>query len=309
MARSQMSGQSCSAQADRIAVVNQAIGRNRREQIGIAKKEISVPAAFELFGIGFHGHQGRATAFLQLRQPTGVIEMRVRIQQDLHVVQFETQRLDVRFNLRRSLNQAAIQHDVTGGSMNQVRRDVRGADVIHVADNSKGSNRLVPLLQLFFGLRLRDFRSCDRKQETRHHDTNHNSHVFHPSDPLGGFCKTNSGSAPRRISIRGKHKSPAPAYSANRIDDVTVMRIISSGGNDRDQKSKRRLQSFVREGKKSRRPVQDARSSSQASAPGRIFQAQQVSANKFHLGTHVRRAPFSTEPSNIHKKSAQKIFH
>ena len=113
MARSPMSGQSCSTQAHRIAVVNQPLGRNRREQIGYLQKRNLRARRVQLFGHRPSMAPVMRQCFSSTPPARPHDQMRVRIQQDLHIAEFESQRFDVSFNLRRSLRQTAIEQNVS----------------------------------------------------------------------------------------------------------------------------------------------------------------------------------------------------
>ena len=79
--------------------------------------------------------------------------MRVAVEQNLHVAEFESERGDVRLDLRRGFDIAAIDHDVAGWRRDEKRRDFLRAHVIDVADDFEWRHRLVPRAAFRIGLR------------------------------------------------------------------------------------------------------------------------------------------------------------
>ena len=59
------------------------------------------------------GDDACAAQPLQFRNPTGVVEMHMRIQDELHIFDTKTKRFDVGGDLRRRLRQSSVNQDVS----------------------------------------------------------------------------------------------------------------------------------------------------------------------------------------------------
>src|SRR6202453_4670121 len=95
-----MGGQRRAAKTYRVAVMNRAIWSHWRKRICIPKEKVSVSAVCKKGRVAVHSHEVCSSSFFEFRQTPRMIEMRVRVQQNLYVVHLESECLNVRFNLR-----------------------------------------------------------------------------------------------------------------------------------------------------------------------------------------------------------------
>ena len=84
-----------------------------------------------------------AALTIESGEPAGVIGMRVAVEDDLDVSKLETERGDVRFDLRRRFGEAAVDQDQAARRRDQVRRHVGRANVIHVPGDPERRDRLI----------------------------------------------------------------------------------------------------------------------------------------------------------------------
>ena len=118
---------------------------HRGKRVLVAEREVADSAALDLRGVALHHFELRAGLLLELRESAGVVVVRVRIEQDLHVLRVEPELADVGDDLRRRFLESAVEHDVSFRGRDEKRGDLVGADVIEVADHTKRLDRLVPL--------------------------------------------------------------------------------------------------------------------------------------------------------------------
>ena len=104
-------------------------------------------------GIDLHRRQRRACRALQFQKSACVVEMRVRIDQQLHLLGPKAELSDVGENLRRRLDEAAVEQDVPLRRRDEKRSDLVRADVMDVADEPEGLDGLVPAPVAGVGLR------------------------------------------------------------------------------------------------------------------------------------------------------------
>src|SRR5580658_2659466 len=105
------------AQTYSIAIVNHAIRLHRRETS--FQEEVSAAASGEHRRVAFHRDELRTGALFQFRQPSGVIVMRMAIEEELYVLKPETELANVRLDLRSSFREAPIEEDVSRRRHNQ----------------------------------------------------------------------------------------------------------------------------------------------------------------------------------------------
>src|ERR1700683_2534569 len=72
-----------------------------------------------------------------------MVEVSMAVQEDFHVSKFESQLLNIRFDLRRRLREAAVEENVAGRSDNQKRSHVRSADIINISNDVKRGDGLI----------------------------------------------------------------------------------------------------------------------------------------------------------------------
>src|SRR6185312_11488183 len=90
-----------------------------------------------------HGVEPRRSHSLQRREAAGMVGVRVTVEEYLHVGHLEAQLQDVALYLGRGLGESPVeQYEATGG-MDEVGRDVRRADVVDVAYDPEGRDRLI----------------------------------------------------------------------------------------------------------------------------------------------------------------------
>src|SRR5690349_23138178 len=85
--------------------------------------------------VAFTDPQLRAGRLLQLAQPTRVVGVRVRVEEDLHVLDAEAELRDAPDDERGGLRIAAVDQDVALRPGDQERCDAGRADVIEIAGN------------------------------------------------------------------------------------------------------------------------------------------------------------------------------
>src|SRR6185503_17656215 len=90
-------------------------------------------AARVLLEIAAAGNELRAGDAPQLRETAGVIVVGVAVEQKADVRNLEAEALDIRANHRHRLLESAVEEEVSLGGGDEVRRDVRRADVVDVA--------------------------------------------------------------------------------------------------------------------------------------------------------------------------------
>ncbi len=86
----------------------------------------------------------RTADLLQLGDAAGVIVVHVRIQDDLDVVDIESQLLHVLSDQRRRLRQGTVDQHMTLGRRDEDRAQAMHADVVRVAEDPKRRLLLVP---------------------------------------------------------------------------------------------------------------------------------------------------------------------
>ena len=92
-------------------------------------------------------------------KPARVIVMRVAVEKDLHVLDVEAERLDVRFDLRRCLREGAIGQDEAVIGNDQERRHVAHSDVVDVIADAERRDRLVRSGEVRWKIRSGDGKS------------------------------------------------------------------------------------------------------------------------------------------------------
>lgn len=161
-----MSGHRHAAKTYGVAVVNHAIGSDGGKRVALLEPRNFFRKGYEL----------RASQSFELGKAARVVQMLVAAEQDFNVGHFEAEGLDVVFNLRRGFDEAPVQNDVARWRDNQVRGDVRRADVVDVADDVKRRNGSVhgarEIVRLRVGRNWGDHhdRERDRKRSAFNHD-------------------------------------------------------------------------------------------------------------------------------------------
>ena len=150
-----------------------------------AESRVVVPA-LERLGITPHGHHLGARRALHRRVPFDVIEVRVARQHDFDLGHFEAELLDAPRDPVVHLVHAGVDQNVSLWCGDQIRGDVRRADVVNVADDAervywiavRAAELLIPLARELRGaLLLRGRRSERDDQGTCHRKKTHN-HLF-----------------------------------------------------------------------------------------------------------------------------------
>ena len=154
----------------------------------VAETKVALATVLEQHGVGFRHPHLRTRAPLQLGEARDVIEVRVRRQQDLHVVEIEAELLDAFLDLRHRLDETGVDQNVAGVRRNEIRREIVRADPIDVADQPERRKRLRPLAAI-----LRD---CGGARWTATRSTHAKACCFSPS-----YRHRNS------FSAKGKHTS------------------------------------------------------------------------------------------------------
>ena len=70
--------------------------------------------------------------------------MRVTVEQNLHVLEFESELRNVSFDLRRSLDESAIEQNVALPCRDKKRPNFRRPDIIKISDDLEWRHRFVP---------------------------------------------------------------------------------------------------------------------------------------------------------------------
>ena len=94
---------------------------------------------------GFTHEDARARRLLQCRNAARVVEMSVRIENDLHVGRSEAQRLNIRQNQGRRVWQSAVDQNMAIGRRDEDRGEAVRTDVVGVSVQVNGSVGRVPL--------------------------------------------------------------------------------------------------------------------------------------------------------------------
>src|SRR5215469_8012682 len=111
--------------------------------------EVTVTSSRDQGGVFAARQESSTGQFFELRQPAGMVEVRMAVQQNLYVLQLETELLDIGGDHRRRVNEPAIDDEMTFGRCNQVGGDVAGSHIIDVADDSDRLDWFVPCLDRF----------------------------------------------------------------------------------------------------------------------------------------------------------------
>lgn len=154
------------AQGHLLAVGEPAVDDDRRKLSLVAESEVSPAAALEQRRIGAAGVELRPTHRLEEGEPAGMVEMGVTVEQDPDVADLEAELRDVGFDLRRGLDETAVDQNVPSGSRDQVGGDVRDADIVEISGDAERLDRLVPRAPLFGGL-ARRCRRPEREKRTQ----------------------------------------------------------------------------------------------------------------------------------------------
>jgi hypothetical protein len=126
------------ADAHRVAVPEPTVHARRREpahadEAERAEAAIPLAAPRDDRGVPLADPERRAGRLLQRLEPAGVVEVRVGVEQHLHVPDVEAELGDAADDQRGGLGVAAVDQDVARGPGEQERRDAGGADVVQVA--------------------------------------------------------------------------------------------------------------------------------------------------------------------------------
>ena len=151
------------AEPHRIAVVQRSIDLDRFEQFAPTTIERAAPFVLERHDFLRHGLELRAAVVLEPGEAAGVVRVRVAVEDDFDVGEPETERGDVRFDLRRRFGKAAVDQDQAARRDDQVRGDVRRAHVIHVAGDPERCDRLI--LRFGFGTQRASVGRQQQQQE------------------------------------------------------------------------------------------------------------------------------------------------
>ena len=96
------------------------IGLDRWKGERVVEAKIAVPAAAEQGSVAFAGQEFRPCHFLELSQSAGVIVMRMAVQQEFYIRQFESELGDVALDLWRGFDKAAVEEEMTFRGGDQV---------------------------------------------------------------------------------------------------------------------------------------------------------------------------------------------
>ena len=156
-----------------------ALSAGARERFTAIESEAGGYLAFEVAWFAANGDRGIAE-IAELVRDEGhgmeedvleewfglVVEMGVAVEQNLDVIELESELDDVRLDLRRGLDEAAVDQDVTRRRGDQVGGDVGCADVVEILGDAERRDRLVPRAPLFGGLARRR-RRLKREKRTQ----------------------------------------------------------------------------------------------------------------------------------------------
>ena len=99
--------------------------------------------------------------------------MRVAVQQEFYIRQFEAQFGDIALDLRRGLDKAAVEEEMTFWSRDQVRRDFDGPNIVQVSGDPEWCYRFVPAPAGFICL-SEDVVDCKETGHERDSSSQHN---------------------------------------------------------------------------------------------------------------------------------------
>ena len=103
-----------------------------------------VDTTLECDAVASGGEQSRAGSALDLRDSAGVIEVRVRVEQNFHVAQPESEAPDIPLDHGCVLRQPDIEQDVALRRRDQPRGESGAADVIDVVDDAERCDGVGP---------------------------------------------------------------------------------------------------------------------------------------------------------------------
>jgi hypothetical protein len=110
--------------------------RAQRLVLGAAGLDgIGITVAYPKLGTG---------CLFQSREPSGMVEVGMGVQQEFHISRFETQGRDAVQDHRGSPGISTIDQDMAFGSGEQKRGSVVGTDVVKVAGNAEWLSGLLP---------------------------------------------------------------------------------------------------------------------------------------------------------------------
>ena len=115
----------------------------------------------------------RAAALLQLRDAAGMIEMHVRIENDLDVAELEAELLDVLRDERRGFRQGAVDQNMTLWRSDEHRAQAMRADIVSVAVDPKRRLIFVPHLALRAFILCRRGGADGERGEQRQRESQH----------------------------------------------------------------------------------------------------------------------------------------
>jgi hypothetical protein len=152
----EMTRQRCAAERDLVAVAQNAVGLGgaiAHHLFGV-RREVIRAAAGQQGGVGLAHQDARAGQLLHQRVAAGVIGVRVAVQDDFDVREFEAEFRHAVADARHGRFKPGIHEDVPLRRGDEKRTDAGRADVMDVADEAKRRERRVPRLPFLFDRRV-----------------------------------------------------------------------------------------------------------------------------------------------------------
>src|SRR5258708_184313 len=166
----QMGGHASGAEGDSFAVADDVVDMCRLEREARAKSKVVQGTILDLRLITRADIELRAGASFQLGESAGVIEVCLAIEEDLDVLDIESQDPKIALDERNGLGEAAVEKDQSLFGADRVRGDLGRPDVIDVSGDAERRHRLVPCL--LFG-RQGSASKGQKKREEKSGRSNH----------------------------------------------------------------------------------------------------------------------------------------
>ena len=127
-----------------VAVLQNAVDFHRGKLLRIAEQVVALPAGLDQRRVALHDHHFAAAGLLQRRQAPHMIEVRLRGEEHLDVLDLEAELANGALDERGRLWQSAVNQDMPGRRRDQERGQLAGADVVDRAGDREGRKRQIP---------------------------------------------------------------------------------------------------------------------------------------------------------------------
>ena len=150
---------------DRFAVGEGFVGLGRFKRVFIAEIGVAYAASFQKWCVQLARQKLRARQASELTDAARVIEMRVAIQDELYVRQFEAELFDIALDLRHHFLHAAVDQYISLWRDDQIRGQVVRADVLDVSGYPKWFDRPDSEFNIVVLLRVAYYSKTGAKQQ------------------------------------------------------------------------------------------------------------------------------------------------